>query len=34
MLFLTEDNSFRGEDTTISLEEVVEATKGMSGVQP
>ncbi len=34
MLFLTEDNSFRGEDTSISLEEVVEATKGMSGVQP
>ncbi|BDA44948.1 Ferredoxin-thioredoxin reductase catalytic chain, chloroplastic [Coccomyxa sp. Obi] len=34
MLFLTEDNSFRGEDTTISLEEVIEATKGMSGVQP
>ena len=34
MLFLTEDNSFRGDDTKISLEEVVEATKGMSGVQP
>lgn len=27
MLFLTEDNSFRGEDTSISLDEVVEATK-------
>ena len=34
MLFLTEDNSFRGDDTDISLEEIVEATKGMSGVQP
>ena len=27
MLFLTEDNSFRGEDTSISLDEVIEATK-------
>ena len=27
MLFLTEDNSFRGEDTSISLDEVVEATE-------
>lgn len=34
MLFLTDDNSFRGEDTSISLDEVIEATKGMSGVQP
>ncbi len=30
MLFLTEDNSFRGEDTSISLDEVVEATKVLS----
>lgn len=34
MLFLTQDNSFRGDDTSISLDEVVEATQGMSGVQP
>lgn len=27
MLFLTEDNSFRGEDTSITLDEVKEATK-------
>ena len=27
MLFLTDDNSFRGEDTSISLDEVIEATK-------
>ncbi|KAK9811766.1 hypothetical protein WJX72_009689 [[Myrmecia] bisecta] len=33
MLFLTEDNDFRGEDQSITLDEVVEATKGMSGVQ-
>jgi ferredoxin-thioredoxin reductase catalytic subunit len=33
MLFLTEDNDFRGEDNKIALEEVVEATKGLSGVQ-
>ena len=29
MLFLTEDNDFRGEDQEITLDEVVEATKGM-----
>ena len=29
MLFLTEDNDFRGEDQAITLEEVVEATKDM-----
>ena len=33
MLFLTEDNDFRGEDNKIALDEVVEATKGLSGVQ-
>ena len=33
MLFLTEDNDFRGEDNQITLDEVVEATKGLSGVQ-
>ena len=27
MLFLTEENSFRGDDTSISLDEVIEATK-------
>ena len=31
MLFLTEDNDFRGEDAEITLEEVIEATEGMSG---
>lgn len=34
MLFLTEDNGFRGEDRAISIETIEEATKGMSGVQP
>ncbi|PSC71396.1 ferredoxin-thioredoxin reductase catalytic chloroplastic [Micractinium conductrix] len=29
MLFLTEDNDFRGEDQTMTLEQVVEATKDM-----
>lgn len=29
MLFLTEDNDFRGDDQVISLEEVVEATADM-----
>eukprot|EP00891_Asterochloris_glomerata_P007723 jgi/Astpho2/7723/fgenesh1_pm.00115_%23_36_t len=33
MLFLTEDNDFRGDDQAITLDEVTEATKGMSGVQ-
>ena len=33
MLFLTEDNDFRGEDQAITLDEVIESTKGMSGVQ-
>ena len=33
MLFLTEDNGFRGEDRAISLDEIQEATKGISGVQ-
>ena len=33
MLFLTEDNGFRGDDRAISLEEIQETTKGMSGVQ-
>ena len=31
MLFLTEDNDFRGEDAEITLEEVISATEGMSG---
>jgi hypothetical protein len=31
MLFLTEDNDFRGEDAEITLEEVIAATEGMSG---
>lgn len=34
MLFLTEDNGFRGEGQKIALDEIQEATKGMSGVQP
>ena len=34
MLFLTEDNGFRGDDKDISLDEIKEATAGMSGVQP
>lgn len=34
MLFLTEDNGFRGDDRSISIEEIEEATQGMSGVQP
>jgi hypothetical protein len=29
MLFLTEDNDFRGDDQTMTLGEVVEATAGM-----
>ena len=29
MLFLTEDNDFRGEAQEMTLEEVVEATKDM-----
>jgi hypothetical protein len=29
MLFLTEDNDFRGDDQTMTLDEVVEATVGM-----
>jgi hypothetical protein len=29
MLFLTDDNDFRGEDRTITLDEVVESTAGM-----
>lgn len=33
MLFLTEDNDFRGEDQAITLDEVIDSTKGMSGVQ-
>ena len=33
MLFLTEDNDFRGDEQAITLDEVTEATKGMSGVQ-
>lgn len=34
MLFLTEDNGFRGEDRAITIEAIEEATQGMSGVQP
>ena len=34
MLFLTEDNGFRGEECAITLDTIKEATKGMSGVQP
>jgi hypothetical protein len=34
MLFLTEDNSFRGEDTSISLDEVIEATKVQYSAKP
>ena len=34
MLFLTEDNGFRGEDRAIDIGTIEEATKGMSGVQP
>ena len=34
MLFLTEDNSFRGEDTSISLDEVIEATKVQLSAKP
>ncbi len=34
MLFLTEDNGFRGEERAISIETIEEATKGLSGVQP
>lgn len=34
MLFLTEDNGFRGEERAITLDTIEEATKGMSGVQP
>ncbi|KAK9813624.1 hypothetical protein WJX73_000587 [Symbiochloris irregularis] len=33
MLFLTEDNGFRGDDATISLDTIHETTKGISGVQ-
>lgn len=33
MLFLTDDNDFRGDDQAITLDEVIESTKGMSGVQ-
>ena len=29
MLFLTEDNDFRGEEQDITMEEVVEMTEGM-----
>lgn len=29
MLFLTEDNDFRGEDQAITLQEIQEATEGM-----
>ena len=29
MLFLTEDNDFRGEDQTMTLDEVIELTKDM-----
>ena len=29
MLFLTDDNDFRGEDAKISMEELVAATEGM-----
>jgi hypothetical protein len=31
MLFLTADNDFAGDDQEISLEEVIESTKGLSG---
>lgn len=31
MLFLTEDNDFRGEDAEITLEEVISHTEGLSG---
>ncbi len=34
MLFLTEDNGFRGEERAITLDTIQEATAGMSGVQP
>lgn len=34
MLFLTEDNAFRGEEQKIALDTIQEATQGMSGVQP
>jgi len=34
MLFLTEDNGFRGEEKSITLDTIQEATAGMSGVQP
>lgn len=33
MLFLTEDNGFRGEDCSISMDTIKETTKGISGVQ-
>ena len=33
MLFLTEDNGFRGDGREIDLETIKEATKGTSGVQ-
>ena len=33
MLFLTEDNGFRGEERKIDLDMIKETTKGMSGVQ-
>ena len=29
MLFLTEDNDFRGDDREISLQEVLDATEGL-----
>lgn len=29
MLFLTEDNDFRGDDQTMTLDQVVEMTQGM-----
>ena len=34
MLFLKEDNGFRGDEQSIAMDEITEATKGMSGVQP
>jgi hypothetical protein len=32
MLFLTEDNPFAGEETKISVEEVVEATSSVEDI--
>ena len=34
MLFLTDDNGFRGEEQAITIDTIKETTAGMSGVQP